>query len=186
MSELWRAYGWRNIYTNKWYVGKTKKFLQHRAGKNLSGYRKSTVFNEAIKEYGPDAFEENILGLYLTEEEAMEAERRFIKEKNSIYPNGYNLEGGGRKGKEVHEITKEKMGERERGENHYLYGKHLSEETKKKVSDSRKGQHPSEEARRRMSDSRKGRHWFNDGTRNVFVYECPEGFVEGMLKRRTI
>ena len=28
----------------------------------------------------------------------------------------------------------------------------------------------------------RGRHWFNDGTINIFTYDCPPGFVKGMIK----
>lgn len=27
-----------------------------------------------------------------------------------------------------------------------------------------------------------GRHWYNNGKENKFCYECPDGFVPGMLK----
>ena len=29
-----------------------------------------------------------------------------------------------------------------------------------------------------------GRHWYNNGERNVYEYECPEGYVKGMLKKK--
>ena len=43
------------------------------------------------------------------------------------------------------------------GKNHHMYGKHHSEETKKKQSDSHKGIHPSEETRKKQSESMKGK-----------------------------
>ena len=50
------------------------------------------------------------------------------------------------------------------GENHYLYGTHLSEETKKKISEANKGEnnamfgkHHSEETRKKLSDAQKKR-----------------------------
>ena len=51
------------------------------------------------------------------------------------------------------------------GENNPMYGKHPSEETKKK-----------------MSEAKKGIHWFNNGKENKFCFECPEGFVPGRLR----
>lgn len=75
-----------------------------------------------------------------------------------------------------------------------LKGKPLTEETKRKLSEAHKGKrtmlgkHHSEETKRKMSEAMKykniGRCWFNNGIKSVFVKECPEGFVRGMLKRK--
>ena len=87
--------------------------------------------------------------------------------------------------------------------NTYSLGKHLSEETKKKLSEARKGKPKSEEHKKKLSEAHKGkhhseeskkkiseaarisstgRHWYNNGQINKFCYECPDGFVLGMLK----
>lgn len=44
------------------------------------------------------------------------------------------------------------------------------------------GKHHSKETKNKMSEARKGKHWYNNGKENKFCYECPEGFVAGMLK----
>ena len=82
-------------------------------------------------------------------------------------------------------------------------GKHHTEESKKRIGAASKGRRHTEEARKKMSDAAKGkpktkehkkkiaeaarinstgRHWYNNGKENKFCYECPEGFVAGMLK----
>ena len=45
-----------------------------------------------------------------------------------------------------------------KGERHPCFGKHLPEETRKKISDAHKCIYPSEETRRKLSDARKGKH----------------------------
>ena len=47
-----------------------------------------------------------------------------------------------------------------------------------------KGKHwkLSEETKRKIGEAGKGKHWFNNGKVNVFRFECPEGFVPGMLR----
>lgn len=75
-------------------------------------------------------------------------------------------------------------------------GKKLSEETKRKMSESHKGntynlgKKRSKEIRSKLSAIRSkvnyNKHWFNNGIKNVFVKECPDGFVKGMLKRKSI
>ena len=54
-------------------------------------------------------------------------------------------------------------------------GKKLSDETKKKMSCSHKGK----------NDWSKGRHWFNNGITNVVAVECPIGFTEGKIKKKS-
>lgn len=49
------------------------------------------------------------------------------------------------------------------GENHPMFGKHLSVETKRKISEAHKGQRHSEEARRKMSEAHKGENNHNYG-----------------------
>jgi hypothetical protein len=65
-----------------------------------------------------------------------------------------------------------------------------TEETKKKIAQSRLGKKHSDETRNRWSEIRKGRpgqdnnsgkHWFNNGTRSILSKECPEGFIPGRL-----
>ena len=70
-----------------------------------------------------------------------------------------------------------------------MKGKHHSEESRKKMSESRKGEnnplfgkHHSAEARKKMSESKKGSYFFNNGVICVRAKTCPEGFVPGMLK----
>ena len=98
-----------------------------------------------------------------------------------------------------------------RGEHTKLHntGKHISEETRKKISKFHKGKSLTEEHRRKLSEAKKGNtiwkgklhteetrkkmsnshkgqnkgtHWYNDGKINVCAFECPEGFVKGRLK----
>lgn len=64
----------------------------------------------------------------------------------------------------------------------------LSEEAKRKISESKKGdknpmygKHLSDEAKKNLSQSSKGRHFYNNGKVNVFVKECPPGFIPGIL-----
>ena len=90
-------------------------------------------------------------------------------------------------------LTKSEHNSLHKKNNKNMRGKHHSEETRRKMSIAlkgkttwMKGKHPSEEAKRKLSEARKGKtlHWYNNGIKNVFVKECPEGFVKGRLKRK--
>lgn len=93
------------------------------------------MFGKAILEFGWPNFKYEVLEDGLTEEEADIRERYWIEKENSIWPNGYNLEGGG-KHNSVHPKTKEKMSKSHKGEKNWNYGSHHTEETKKKMADS--------------------------------------------------
>ena len=60
------------------------------------------------------------------------------------------------KGKNISDETKKKISESKKGVRHPMHGKHHSDETKRKMSESHKGKTMSEESRRKMSESKKG------------------------------
>ena len=62
-------------------------------------------------------------------------------------------------------------------------GKHHSAETRKKISEAQKGKHISAETRKNISEAKKGKHWYNNGVTSIQTETCPEGFVQGRLKR---
>ena len=81
-----------------------------------------------------------------------------------------------------------------KGEHHPMYGKQLSEETKKKLSEANKGKQAwnkgkkmSEETKGKMREVNIGRmkcmHFFNNGKINIRAKECPPGFTPGRIKK---
>ena len=77
------------------------------------------------------------------------------------------------------EDSKKRIGAASKGRRH-------TEEARKKMSDAAKGKHKTKEHRKKISEAARinsiGRHWYNNGKENKFCYECPDGFVAGMLK----
>ena len=83
-----------------------------------------------------------------------------------------------------------------KGENNPLYGRHLSEERRKKMSEARKGHSVTEETRKKISvaksefnkthgivpPSQKGKRWFTNGEINVKAEDCPVGFTPGITR----
>ena len=74
-----------------------------------------------------------------------------------------------------------------KGEKHPLYGKHHSEQSRNKMSESKKNM--SEATRKKMGEAKKGntnvrgRRWFNNGKICIRAKECPPGFVPGRLRK---
>ena len=94
---------------------------------------------------------------------------------------------GPNKGKKFSEEARRKMAEAKKGKPSPRKGKKLSEETKKKLSESHKGKKMSAETRRKMSAANRikniGKRWYNNGKINKRCYECPDGFVPGILRK---
>ena len=85
-------------------------------------------------------------------------------------------------GKHLSEDTRKKLSESLNGENNPMFGKHHSAEARKKMSEANKGKHPSEETRTKLSEAIKCKHWYNNGVICVRAKTCPEGFVPGRIK----
>jgi len=131
----------------------------------------NTYFQNAWYKYGESNFQYEIIE-YCSKEELSEREIYWIKELNTQIPNGYNItpggDGGGsmighhhsevskkkmsvaKKGKEVSDITKQKISKS-------LLGRYVSEETKKKMSIAQKGKKVSDDARQKISIARTGK-----------------------------
>lgn len=61
------------------------------------------------------------------------------------------------RGKHLPEETRRKMSVAQKGAKSYWYGKHRSEETRRKISESHKGKHLSGETRQKLSEANRGR-----------------------------
>ena len=64
-------------------------------------------------------------------------------------------------------------------------GKTFTKEHKNNMSKNNarywKGKHHTEQQKENQSKVMTGRHWYNNGIKQVFVVDCPEGFVLGRL-----
>lgn len=148
------VYMHENKINHKRYIGITcqKPTQRWRGGK---GY-KIGLFKKAIDKYGWDNFNHIVLYEHLTKEEACLKEQELIKQYNTMNNNyGYNLCEGGNLTLGYHHTknSKLKMSKSKKGmydgknnpmygKNGILapmYGKHLTEEHKRKISEAKKG-----------------------------------------------
>lgn len=132
-----------NKSTGKAYVGQTCRTLGERMKEHVQSGR--LPFDDVLRELGPESFEISVIDEAETAEELNEKERFWIDRLGTLYPNGYNVRpgGGNRSGWHHTEASKEKMRAMKSGKgtgrDNPFYGKHHSEETKKKFSERRKG-----------------------------------------------
>lgn len=121
---------------NKKYIGITSQ-TPHRRWRNGNGYKSQEMLTRAINKYGWENIEHIILFENLTQEQAEQKEIELINEyKTNIRKYGYNIEAGGNSARGYHlsEKTRKKMSKSRTGKNNWLYGKHISDDVKIKMS----------------------------------------------------
>ena len=132
-----------NKINGKKYVGLTTdlKARQNRWN-NLNLPYAGNVINNAREKYGIESFGFEILK-ECEDNELNQWEIYYIKELNTKVPYGYNMTdgGGGKSGFTISNETKKKLSETHKGKTTWMKGKHHSEETKKKLSEAIKGKH---------------------------------------------
>lgn len=185
-AKTWCVYKHTNTTNGMVYIGVTGMKPNER-WRNGEGYRHNEHFMRAIKKYGWDNFEHEILFSDLSREEAECKEVELIslcKSDNRAF--GYNIESGGHlnivseetrekmrvaiTGKRHTEETIQKLKELHKGEKHNWYGKRLSEEAKRKIGDANRGEkngmygkRVSEETRKKIGDACRGEKHYNFG-----------------------
>lgn len=143
----------------KRYVGISRN-VKHRF-RNGKGYQHQRVIYNAVQKYDWKNVETTILCEHLTEEEAKQKEIEYIALFNTTDRRyGYNqtLGGEGGNGRVESDENKKRTGERM---SKLHKGVPLSDEHKKKISESLKGKAKvySEEGRRRIIESNRSRHY---------------------------
>ena len=148
-----------NLINGKQYVGDHSS-NDLNSTKTINYLGSGKCFNNAKIKYGKENFKKEILEYFPTKEEAFNAQEKYIKEYNTLTPNGYNISPkGGNKVKGCHSeetLLKMRMSMlgKNKGKTPWL-GKHHSEESKRKNSESHRGKatflgkHHSEESKQK-------------------------------------
>ena len=119
-----------NLVNGKQYVGQTSRFANRNSKwKKLNELYSSKILYEDRIKYGLENFKCDILAVCDSQEDAWELEKKYIKEYNTKYPNGYNMSDGGAGVPNVFvsEETRKKLSET-------LSGLKRNDETKQKIS----------------------------------------------------
>jgi group I intron endonuclease len=141
-----------NSINDKVYIGQTVESLKKRWNRHTWGCtikRNAMAITNAIVKYGKENFIIEEIDKADDIEELNEKEIYYINLYKSMSPNGYNLTTGGNN-KRLSEETKRKISESNKG-------RKASEETIRKLSESHKGIKMSEESRNKLSMTNKGK-----------------------------
>jgi group I intron endonuclease len=170
-----------NSQNNKIYIGQTWGVLKKRLKDHKYDTKSCVKLSRAFKKYKKENFSIVLITVCGTQETADYWEKYFIEYYNSI-KNGYNIRGGGSRGKHSeqskrkisnsrkgakcpHSIeTKQKIsvalkGNKNNANNKGNLGKKLSEETKQKISETNKGMQLSEEQKEKLGKVFRGKTW---------------------------
>ena len=164
-----------NKINHKFYIGK------HSTNKLDDGYMGSgTAINNAIQKYGIENFSKRILCFCDSAEDAYKVEEFLVTDNLIKREDCYNMMVGGLGGPTLNGIengmygkthtleARKKISEARIGKPSWNKGKHFSEETRKKMSESKKasyikenhpnfGKHLSEETKQKLSEAHKGK-----------------------------
>lgn len=148
-----------NNMNGKIYIGLTTQTFLRRKREHIRKAIKCNsklIFHNALRKYGEDNFTWDIIDSAETQEELNEKEIYWIDFYNSnIYAknsNGYNLTfgGGGTSGLKLSEETKKKMSESRKGQKR-------DDEFKRRMSKLHKGKVVSDETKQKLSEANKGK-----------------------------
>jgi group I intron endonuclease len=129
----------KNKINNKIYIGQTIRTFEKRWKEHCSGNENYSAISKAIKKYGIQNFETEIL-FECDNNELDEYEKISIEEYNSLCPNGYNIQTGGSLGKEHCIESKEKMRQSKLGVKNHNFGKPRTDKCKQNISISKSGE----------------------------------------------
>lgn len=152
-----------NKINNKVYIGCAVNYNVRIKAHKSCKYKGALLLHKALLKYGINNFSFEILQEYETKQDMYNGEITFIKQYNSLNPNGYNLHHGGKGGKI--ELSKEQLKQRKEHAkslthlhlgNKYNLGRVTSDETKEKISRKLKGQIRTVETRHNISKAKIG------------------------------
>lgn len=178
-----------NKINNHKYIGQTKDFNK-RHKQHIGEYNNKYPIDKAFNKYGENNFDIIILKENLSSQCLLNFWECYYIDKFNCLDNGnYNLSSGGSNGnnfanktKEEMELFKQNMSKIKRGtiisdetknkisktmkekygENHWMNGRNLSEETKIKIGESQKGKIQTDGTKKKISNSHKGKVLSND------------------------
>jgi len=161
------VYKTTNLVNGKSYIGKDSKNNPNYLGSGI-------LLKKAIEKYGKENFIKEVLQECLTIEDLNKAEKWWIEKEDACKnPNSYNLANGGqggdlsafmdfekRKGVSIHNKEDRMIRSiRIQGENNPMYGKKMSDEQKKKLSEANKNREYffTEQHKKNLSKAIKGK-----------------------------
>ena len=169
---MYTVYAHKNLKNGKSYIGCTKLNPKYRWN-NGKGYKSQPKIWADIQNSDWDSdWQHEILGKFENEQDALKYEAFLIAMLDTVR-NGYNTSAYDSHSCKHSEETRNKMSESRTGEKNYWYGKHFSEEHKRKISEANTGKHFSEEHKNKISESKPKKPVLQYSKTREFIAEYP-------------
>ena len=141
----------RNTVNGKCYVGQTRRDIQERWKEHIR--KTQYVLGAAMAFYGKDKFEFSVI-CEVPNDDLNDREVKEIAERETLVPNGYNLQIGG-ENRDMHEETKRKIGANSAVK---LKGKKMPETTREALRKANTGRSAplTEEHKQRVREGKRG------------------------------
>ncbi len=148
-TNMWMIYKFTSP-SGRSYIGQTNNFNRRKRQHQLT--TGSRAFHNAIKKYGFETFQLEILAENLTSDEANELEVKYIMEYDTLAPSGYNLTTGGLN-QQPSDETKRRLSEAKIGKPRQPF----TAEHKQKISMALSDKPRSSETRKKIASSKLGK-----------------------------
>lgn len=157
----------RNTKNGKCYIGQTRQRVTQRWSDHKKN--KESVISRAFARHGLDAFEFSVI-CEIPNEELNDREILEIKERNTLAPNGYNIQSGGGN-REMSEETKQRIGA---ATSKALKGRKMTETVREALKKANTGRHTTRTEELRQRD----REVKRDAMKPVDQYALDGTFVK--------
>lgn len=165
---MWYIYKITNSVNGKVYIGQTvnakARWSRHKSNAKYFSKNRNEHLTNAMIKYGVDNFTFEVIDQIDTLEQADRLEIDLIKQYDLTNPEfGYNKSPGGQGKRPMSEETRKKLSASLKGRKSPMKGKHLSNETKKKISNAnignqyRVGARVSDDTKRMLSEINTGK-----------------------------
>lgn len=181
--NIYSIYKATNKINGKVYIGIDKKWPTRKyAHKSRAKHDTGFHFHKAIRKYGWENFDWEIIYETFDYEDLKKSEIKFISEYNSFI-DGYNktFGGEGSSGKLQSEKNKKEQSKRrsEYNKNSRWYNN--------KIENTLSTKHPGDGwviGRLNQKPTTKGCNWFNNGVEQRLTNNPPDGWIKGMLPKK--
>ena len=160
------------------YYGTNGRFKAHIQLSNTPTYKGCSALYSAFKKYGIENFKIKTIHICsLSQLDYYEA--KYIRQYNTLSPNGYNLKKGGLRAKWSEE-SKKKLSEKFKGDKNNRFGVKLTAEIKEQIGKGNTGKIRKESVKYNMSEQRKYEKPENIGLpRYIYHYREERKNIEG-------
>lgn len=154
---MYTVYVHKNLKNEKYYVGCTRQNPKARWQNGLGYQKQPKMWSDIQNSDWNKDWVHGILGKFENKKDALNYEAFLIAMLDTI-ENGYNSSSFNSYNYKRTEEHRKKISEALSGKKNPMFGKHFTEETRKKMAEAHTGKHFTEEHKNKLSEAMTGKH----------------------------